>query len=80
MGPSLSDLKDLKSTFTELIVDGKRAVALMRATAHAAHGPYTQDPAIFVITVEGEKIVDLLEMVDTVMIETQCFGKKLSAA
>jgi len=55
-------------------------VALMRATAHAAHGPYTQDPAIFVITVEGEKIVDLLEMVDTVMIETQCFGKKLSAA
>lgn len=80
LGPALSDLTDLQTTFTELIVDGKRAVALMRASAQAAYGPYVQDPAIFVITVEGDKIVDLLEMVDTVMIETRCFGKKLAAA
>ena len=77
LGPALSELKDLKVTLAELIVEGNRAVALMRGTAQAPHGPYVQDPAIFIVTIDGEKIAGLLEMVDTVMIETRCFGKQL---
>jgi ketosteroid isomerase-like protein len=77
LGPLLLALKNIRITLVEVIVEGDRAVAITHAEADAPHGRYVQDPAMFVVRVANGKIVELLEMVDTVMLETKVFGKKL---
>jgi ketosteroid isomerase-like protein len=77
LGPLLLALKNIRITLVDVIVEGDRAVAITRAEADAPFGRYTQNPAMFVLRVENGRIVELLEMVDTVMLETRVFGKKL---
>lgn len=77
LGPLLGALRNLRTTLVDLIVEGDRAAATTRAEADAPYGRYVQDPAIFIVRIAGGKVVELLEMVDTVMLETQVFGKKI---
>jgi ketosteroid isomerase-like protein len=77
LSPLLGQLKNLKSTLKEVIVDGDRVVAFVRGEAEAPYGHYLQDPCIFVLRVAGNKVIEILEFVDTVMLETAVFGKKL---
>lgn len=77
LGPLLGALRNLRTTLVEIIVSGDRAVAITRATADAPHGPYVQDPAVFVVRIAGGRIVELLEMVDTVALERRVFGRTL---
>jgi ketosteroid isomerase-like protein len=77
LGPALALLKNLKSTLKEVIVDGDRVVGIVRGEAEGPYGHYIQDPCVFVLRVAGAEIVEILELIDTVMLETAVFGKKL---
>jgi ketosteroid isomerase-like protein len=77
LGPLLGALRNLKTSLVEIIVEGDRAVAIMRAEADAPYGRYVQDPAVFIVRIAEGKVIELLEIVDTVMLETQVFGKKI---
>jgi ketosteroid isomerase-like protein len=77
LGPTLALLKNLRSTLKEVIVEGNRAVAIVRGEAEGPYGHYVQDPCVFVLRIADTEIVEILELIDTVMLETAVFGKKL---
>lgn len=68
---------DLVLTVDELIGDGNRVVALARGKAKTIHGlPYDNDYA-FVFGLRDGKICEVIEYLDTALVETAAYGKKL---
>jgi ketosteroid isomerase-like protein len=68
---------DLVLTVDELIADGERVVALARGKGKTIHNvPYDNDYA-FVFRVKDGKITEVLEYLDTVLVETAAYGKRL---
>jgi hypothetical protein len=77
--PALAKFKEpVKVKVKEYIVEGDRAVVITAGVGEAPFGHYVQDPCIFVVRVQDDRIVDLLEFVDTVMLETRMFGSTLT--
>jgi uncharacterized protein GlcG (DUF336 family)/ketosteroid isomerase-like protein len=77
--PALNKFKDpVIVTVKEYVVEGDRAVVLTAGVGEAPFGHYVQDPCVFVLRVREGRIVDLLEFVDTVMLETRMFGSTLT--
>jgi ketosteroid isomerase-like protein len=77
--PALGKFKDpVNVTVKEYIVEGDRAVVLTAGVGEAPFGHYVQDPCVFVLRVRDGRIIDLLEFVDTVMLETRMFGSTLT--
>lgn len=65
-------------TVTELIGEGERVVALGRGKALTTHGlPYDNDYA-FVFRVRDGKIVEVIEFLDTALVETAAYGRTLA--
>ena len=63
---------------SELIAEGERVVALAVSEAEALDGrPYRNEYAI-VFRVQDGQITEVLEFLDTVLVETVVFGKALS--
>lgn len=77
--PGLSTFKQPPTlTFSELIVEGNRAVALASGHGIGPTGlPYDQPHYAMVLRIENGAITDVVEFMDTVEIETQIFGRKL---
>ena len=77
--PGLSSFKQPPTlTFSELIVEGNRAVALASGHGISPGGlPYDQPHYAMVLRVENGAITDVVEFMDTVEIETQIFERKL---
>lgn len=68
---------DLVLTVDELIGEGERVVALARGKAKTIHGlPYDNEYA-FVFRVKDGKITEVVEYLDTVLVETAAYGKRL---
>jgi len=68
---------DIVLTVDELIGDGDRVVALARGQAKTIHGvPYDNDYA-FVFRLRDGKISEVIEYLDTAMVETAAYGKKI---
>jgi ketosteroid isomerase-like protein len=64
-------------TVDELIGEGDRVVALGRGKAKTIFGlPYNNDYA-FVFRVRNGKIAEVIEYLDTVLVETAAYGRKL---
>ena len=77
--PALARFKEpVKIKVKEYIVEGDRAVVITAGVGEAPFGHYVQDPCVFVLSVRDGRIVDLLEVVDTVMLETRMFGSTLT--
>jgi len=69
---------DIALTVDELIGDGERVVALARGKAKTIHGlPYDNDYA-FVFHIRDGKISEVVEYLDTALVETAAYGKKLA--
>jgi uncharacterized protein len=66
--------------FQEPIVDGNRAVLLATGFGKGPTGPYNQPYYAFVTTVRGQEFSEIIEFMDTAMMETALFGKKLITA
>jgi uncharacterized protein len=65
-------------TVDELIGDGGTVVALARGTAKTIHDvPYDNDYA-FVFRLRDGKISEVIEYLDTAMVETAAYGKKIA--
>ncbi len=65
-------------TFQKPIVDGDRAFLLGQALGgRGPSGPYDQPHLGFFIRTDAESIVEIIEFVDTCMLETGVFGKKI---
>lgn len=68
---------DIVLTVDELIGDGDRVVALARGKAKTIHGlPYDND-YVFVFGLRDGKIREVIEYLDTALVETAAYGKKL---
>ncbi|MBI2964547.1 MAG: nuclear transport factor 2 family protein [Deltaproteobacteria bacterium] len=68
---------DIALTVDELIGDGDRVVALARGKAKTIHGlPYDND-YVFVFGLRDGKIREVIEYLDTALVETAAYGKKL---
>jgi len=69
---------EIALTVDELIGDGERVVALARGSAKTIHGlPYDNDYA-FVFRLRDGKIAEVIEYLDTALVETAAYGKKLA--
>lgn len=69
---------DIVLTVDELIGDGERVVALARGKAKTIHGlPYDND-YVFVFRLRSGKISEVVEYLDTALVETAAYGKKLA--
>lgn len=68
---------DLVVHVDELIGDGERVVVLGHGEAMTIHGlPYNNDYA-FVFTLRDQKITRIVEFLDTALVETAAYGRKL---
>ena len=77
--PTLEKFKEpVKIRIKEYIVEGERAVVITEGIGEAPFGYYVQDPCVFIIRVNHGRITNLLELVDTVMLETRMFGSILT--
>jgi len=69
---------EIDLTVDELIGDGDRVVALARGKATTVHHvPYDNDYA-FVFRLRGGKISEVIEYLDTALVETAAYGKKIA--
>lgn len=75
--PGLSVFKQPPTlTFSDLIVDGNRAVALASGHGIGPTGlPYDQPNYAMVLRIENGAITEVVEFMDTVEVETQVFGR-----
>lgn len=64
----------------ELIAEGERVVALARGTAKTVHGADYNNDYAFVFRVREGKISEVNEFLDTALVETAAYGKKLVPA
>ena len=62
----------------ELIAEGGNVVARTRGTIAGKYGPYN-NTYCHVVTIRDGKIVENIEHLDTALIETTLYGKKLAA-
>ena len=62
----------------ELIGEGDRVVALARGNAKTIHGTRYDNDYAFVFGVKNGKITEVLEYLDTAMVETAAYGKKIA--
>ena len=67
----------IKLTVDQLIVDGDRAVALVRGEAEGHHGEYNNSYAMFFELRDG-KVVTFEEYCDTCLIERALFGRQFA--
>jgi uncharacterized protein len=68
---------EIALTVDELIGDGDCVVALARGKAKTIHGlPYDNDYA-FVFRLRDGKIKEVIEYLDTALVETAAYGKRL---
>jgi uncharacterized protein len=68
---------DIALSVDELVGDGERVVALARGKAKTIHGlPYDNDYA-FVFRLRDGKISEVVEYLDTALVETAAYGRKL---
>lgn len=68
---------DIALTVDELIAEGERVVALARGSAKTVHGHAYDNDYAFVFRVRGGKITEVVEFLDTALVETAAYGKKL---
>jgi ketosteroid isomerase-like protein len=61
----------------ELIAEGGRVVALARGSAKTVTGARYDNEYAFVFTVRDGRIVEVNEFLDTVLVETAAYGRKL---
>lgn len=61
----------------ELIGEGERVVALARGSAKTVTGARYDNEYVFVFRVRGGKIVEVNEFLDTVLVETAAYGRRL---
>ena len=82
LGPVVAALPEpAKSTFSEIIVEGDRAVMLASGKGKAMGGrDYSQPYYAYVARVKGEGFSELIEFCDTALIEYAYFNKKLVSA
>jgi ketosteroid isomerase-like protein len=66
--------------FSNIVVDGDRAVLLASGEGNGPTGPYHQPYYAFSIRVSKGEIVEIVEFMDTTMLDTAVFGKKLVEA
>lgn len=66
--------------FSNIVVDGDRAVLLASGEGTGPTGPYHQPYYAFSIRVANGEIVEIVEFMDTTMLDTAAFGKKLVEA
>ena len=64
-------------TFTDIIVDGDRAVILASSTGEGLYGPYLQPHYAFIARVAGDGFAEIIEYNDTGVIESALYGRKL---
>jgi ketosteroid isomerase-like protein len=67
----------LRLTLRELIGEGDRVAALATGEAKGKHGAYN-NTYCFVFTVKAGKITTMDEYLDTVLVETALYGRKLA--
>jgi len=63
--------------FSNILVDGDRAVLLAAGEGMGPTGPYRQPYYAFSIRVAKGEIAEIVEFMDTTMLDTAVFGKKL---
>jgi ketosteroid isomerase-like protein len=82
LGPVVQALPaPAQSTFSEIIVDGDRAVMLASGKGKAMGGrDYNQPYYAYVARVEGDGFSELIEFCDTALIEYAYFNKRLVPA
>jgi ketosteroid isomerase-like protein len=68
---------DLTLALDELIGEGERVVALARGSAKTVTGARYDNQYCFVFTVRGGRITEVNEFLDTVLVETAAYGRKL---
>jgi ketosteroid isomerase-like protein len=67
----------LTLALSELIGEGERVVALARGSAKTVTGARYDNDYAFVFRVRGGKIVEVNEFLDTALVETAAYGRKL---
>ena len=79
LAPGLAEFKQPPTlTFSDLIVDGNRAVALASGHGIAPTGlAYVQPHYAMVLRIENGQVTEVVEFMDTVEIETKILGRKL---
>jgi len=75
--PCASSTRPLTLALGELIAEGERVVALARGSAKTVTGARYDNDYAFVFRVRGGKIVEVNEFLDTALVETAAYGKKL---
>lgn len=66
--------------FGDVVVDGDKAALRASGAGVGPTGDYAQPYYVFFATVKGEGFAEIIEHLDTAMLETAAFGKKLVAA
>jgi ketosteroid isomerase-like protein len=67
----------LTLALSELIGEGERVVALARGSAKTVTGARYDNDYAFVFRVRGGKIVEVNEFLDTALVETAAYGRRL---
>ena len=76
--PVLSNFPDPpRLKFQEPIIEGERAVLLASGKGEGPTGCYDQPYYAFVTRVHGNEFSEIIEFMDTTMLETAIFGRKL---
>lgn len=76
--PILSNFREPpRLKFQEPIIDGDRAVLLASGKGEGPTGHYDQPYYAFVTRVHGNEFFEIIEFMDTTMVETAVFGRKL---
>ncbi|WP_197277033.1 nuclear transport factor 2 family protein [Sphingomonas profundi] len=81
----LSDMIPMLSTFKEpakmavddIIAEGDRAAVIANVHGVGPHGPYDQHTYCFICRVKDDRIVTIVEYLDTVAVETALVGSKI---
>lgn len=78
MVPMLSTFKEpAQMAVHEIIAEGDRAVVIAKVEGVGPYGPYRQDPYCFILRTRDGRIVEIVEYLDTVAVETALVGRKL---
>jgi ketosteroid isomerase-like protein len=77
--PALSGFKVAPQLqFDMPIIEGDRVVLLGKGSGEGPRGPYDQPYYAFVMRIRGEEISEIIEFMDTGMLESAVFGKRLT--
>lgn len=81
----LSDMIPMLSTFKEpaqmavsyIIAEGDRAAVIASVKGVGPYGAYVQNPYCFVTRVKDDKVVEIVEFLDTCAVETALVGSRI---